>query len=38
MPKAYPKEVREDVIRVHRDSDSSIAQVAKVFGVSASCL
>ncbi|MDN4507492.1 hypothetical protein [Dietzia maris] len=26
MPKAFPKEFREDVIRVFRDSDSSVAQ------------
>ena len=38
MPKAFPKEFREDVIRVYRDSDSSMAQVAKDFGISASCL
>ena len=38
MPKAFPKEFREDVIRVYKDSDSSVAQVAKDFGVSASCL
>ncbi|MCW2813559.1 MAG: transposase family protein [Nocardioides sp.] len=38
MPKAVPKEFREDVIRVYRDSDSSVAQVAKDFGVSPSCL
>ena len=38
MPKAFPKEFREDVIRVFRASDSSIAQVAKDFGVSESCL
>lgn len=38
MPKAFPKEFREDVIRVYRTSDSSMAQVAKDFGVSASCL
>jgi len=37
MPKAFPKEFREDVIRVYRDSDSSLAQVAKDFGVSPSC-
>ncbi len=29
MPKAFPKEFREDVIRVYKDSDSSVAQVAK---------
>jgi transposase-like protein len=38
MPKAFPREFREDVIRVYRDSDASMAQVAKDFGVSASCL
>ena len=38
MPRPYPREFREDVIRVYRDSDSSMAQVAKDFGISASCL
>ncbi len=38
MPKPFPKEFREDVIRVYRDSDASMAQVAKDFGVSPSCL
>ena len=38
MPKAFPKEFREDVIRVYRDSDTSVAQVAKDFGISPSCL
>ena len=38
MPKAFPREFREDVIRVYRDSDSSLAQVAKDFGISPSCL
>jgi transposase-like protein len=38
MPKAFPQEFREDVIRVYRDSDASVAQVAKDFGVSPSCL
>ena len=38
MPKAFPKEFRQDVIRVFRESDSSLAQVAKDFGISASCL
>lgn len=33
MPKAFPKEFREDVIRVYRDSGSSVAQVAKDFGI-----
>lgn len=38
MPKAFPREFREDVIRVFRDSESSMAQVAKDFGISESCL
>jgi transposase-like protein len=38
MPKAFPKEFRQDVIRVYRDSDASMAQVAKEFGISPSCL
>ena len=38
MPKAFPKEFREDVIRVFKESDASVAQVAKDFGISPSCL
>jgi transposase-like protein len=38
MPKAFPKEFREDVIRVFRESEASMAQVAKDFGISPSCL
>src|SRR5690606_18395277 len=38
LPKAFPKEFREDVIRVYRESDASMAQVAKDFGISPSCL
>ena len=38
MPKAFPKEFREDVIRLYRNSGASPAQVAKDFGVSPSCL
>lgn len=38
VPKAFPKEFREDVIRVARSSDSSVVQVAKDFGISESCL
>jgi transposase len=38
MPKAFPKEFRQDVIRVYRESESSMAQVAKDFGISPSCL
>jgi len=38
VPKPFPKEFREDVIRVARTSDSSVAQIAKDFGISESCL
>lgn len=38
MPKAFPMEFRKDVIRVYRESDASMAQVAKDFGISPSCL
>jgi transposase len=38
MPKAFPKEFRNDVVAVARKGESSIAQVAKDFGVSESCL
>jgi transposase len=38
MPKAFPMEFREDVIRVYKDSGASMAQVAKDFGISPSCL
>lgn len=38
MPIAFRTEFREDVIRVYRESDASLAQVAKDFGISPSCL
>jgi transposase len=38
VPKAFPKEFREDVIRVCRASKSSVAQVATDFGISESYL
>ena len=38
MPAAHPKEFREDVIAVARRGDAPIAQVAKDFGISESCL
>lgn len=38
MPKAYPLEFRHDVVKVARASDAPLAQIAKEFGVSASCL
>ena len=38
MPKALPLEFRRDVVAVARRGDASIAQVAKDFGISESCL
>jgi transposase-like protein len=38
MPKPFPREFREDVVRVARSTDTSVAQVAKDFGISESCL
>ena len=40
MPRPFPREFREDVVRVARNREPgvTIAQVAKDFGVSESCL
>jgi transposase-like protein len=38
VPKPFPTEFRRDVIAVARLGDQSIAQVARSFGVSESCL
>ena len=40
MPKPYPKEFRDDVVRVarNRGADTTLAQIAKDFGISESCL
>ena len=38
MPKAFPKEFRDDVVRVARQAEAPIPQVAKDFGISESCL
>jgi transposase len=38
VPKPFPREFREDVVRVARSSDASVARVAKDFGISESCL
>ena len=40
MPKPYPKEFREDVIRVARSREPGVLlkQIAKDFGISESCL
>jgi len=34
MGKRYPKEFRDDVVRVARDSDAPIRQIAEDFGIS----
>ena len=38
MPTPDPKEFRRDVIAVARKGDQSMAQVARSFGISESCL
>ena len=40
MPKPYPREFREDIVRVarNRDGDVTLAQIARDFGISESCL
>ena len=38
MPKPFPTEFRRDVIAVARQGEQSIAQVARSFGISESCL
>jgi transposase len=38
VPKPFPAEFRRDVIRVARSSDSSMASIARDFGISESCL
>ena len=37
MPKAHPREFRDDVVAVARRGDAPIAQIAKDFGISESC-
>jgi transposase len=38
MPKAFPPEFRRDVVAVARRREASLAQIAKDFGISESCL
>ena len=38
MPRPHPKEFRDDVVAVARRGDAPIAQIAKDFGISDSCL
>jgi transposase-like protein len=38
MPRAHPREFRDDVVAVARKGDASIPEVARDFGISESCL
>ena len=38
MPKAFPREFRDDVVAIARKGELPIRQIAKDFGVSESCL
>jgi transposase len=38
MPKAFPEELRRDVIAVARRKEAPMSQIAKDFGTSESCL
>jgi transposase len=38
VPKPFPTEFRRDVIAVARKGEASVAQVARDFGISESCL
>lgn len=38
MPAPHPKEFRDDVVAVARRGDAPVAQIAKDFGISESCL
>ena len=38
MPKAHPKEFRDDVVAVARKGQAPLSEIAKDFGISESCL
>jgi transposase len=38
VPRPHPKEFRDDVVAVARRGEAPVAQVAKDFGISESCL
>ncbi|SDE25242.1 Transposase and inactivated derivatives [Auraticoccus monumenti] len=38
MPRPHPKEFRDDVVAVARRGEAPVAQIAKDFGISESCL
>lgn len=38
MPKAFPEELRHDVVTVARRKEATMSRIAKDFGISESCL
>ena len=38
MPKAFPQEFREDVVRIARLGELTYAQIARDFGISETCV
>jgi transposase len=38
VPRPHPKEFREDVVAIARKGEAPVAQIAKDFGISESCL
>jgi transposase-like protein len=38
VPKPYPKEFRDDVVAIARRRETSLAQIAKDFGISETCV
>ena len=38
MPKAYPQEFREDVVRIARQGELTYAQIARDFGIWQTCV
>jgi transposase len=38
MPRAYPREFREDVVAIARRREAPFAQIAKDFGISETCV
>ena len=38
MPKPFPREFRDDVVAIALKRESSLAQIAKDFGISESCV
>ena len=38
MPKAYPQEFRQDVVRIARQGELTYVQIARDFGISETCV